>query len=151
MCWQQTAWSVHAGPSSWNFVYLGFSRPGIQNGICTICRAAAKAPIVVHLVGSIAQPRRSPTIDYSYTCIHTRTAIQLMEWGSWKGPQPYSEVEQHDACKGNRCEYWPRSCATAYMSCTLHYGVPAARYTSSGAAATAALFIVSKQIKLRKI
>ncbi|CEF73221.1 hypothetical protein FGSG_01143 [Fusarium graminearum PH-1] len=68
----------------------------------------------------------------------------LMEWGSWKGPQPYSEVEQHDACKGNRCEYWPRSCATAYMSCTLHYGVPAARYTSSGAAATAALFILYK-------
>ncbi|EKJ74184.1 hypothetical protein FPSE_05623 [Fusarium pseudograminearum CS3096] len=75
---------------------------------------------------------------------YTRTAIQLMEWGYWKGPQPYSEVEQHDACKGNRCECWPRSCATAYMSCTLHYGVPAARYTSLGAGAAVALFILYK-------
>jgi hypothetical protein len=149
---QQTAWSVHAGPSSWNSVYLGFSRPGIQNGICTICRAAAKVLIVIHFVGSITQPRRSPTIDCSYTCIYIRTAIQLRDWGYKKRPQPYSEVEQHDACKGNRSEAgYEVVLRTSLHELAVHtYCRPAVRYTSPGAAVTAAPFIVSKHIKLGK-
>ena len=76
---QQTGWSVHTGPSSWNSDYLGFSRPGIQNSICGYSLGRSQGPIVSHIFGSITQPGHgSPTIDRRCTYIHTyiRTAIR---------------------------------------------------------------------------
>lgn len=132
---QQTVWSVHTGPSSWNSDYLGFSRPGIQNSICDYSLGRSQGPIVSHLFGSITQPGHgSPTIDRRCTYMHIHTYARRYSWengATEKGlnriPKLNSVMRCMYACKGNQKWNRSRSCACSAVRCTdnqilcLHY------------------------------